>query len=89
MPSKLNNNQQAELAWRIKEFCSTPSSERTSKLPGIKYSLCENEEMTEFSNVVLNGEPTESEILEFVTHANQCNPCKGNFTRLLWATTGD
>ena len=87
--SRLNDGERLELADRAIRFARTPSGERTNKLPGIKYSFCTNEEVAELSNAALNGEPTEAEMIEFITHAKQCGHCNGNFISLLWATTGD
>ena len=88
--SKLNNGELLELSQRAIRFANTPSSERTHKVPGMKgrYSLCADKAVAELSKVTLNGEPTEDQIIEFITHAKECEPCHGNFMHLMWWTTG-
>ena len=88
---KVNNGELLELSQRAIRFANTPSSERTHKVPGMKgrYSLCDDKAGAELSGTVLNGEPTEDQIIEFITHAKECDPCHGNFIHLVWMTTGD
>ena len=88
---KLNNGELLELSQRAIRFARTPSGERTHKVPGMsgRYSLCDDKAGAELSKVVLNGEPTEDQIIEFITHAKECDPCHGNFIHLVWMTTGD